>query len=156
MKIFQKVKKANGRRQIYFCGVKVFSYKRKLKIFAGYPNSCCDIRYYDEYIKRGIHFPHLFGIVVARPAIIGDNCWIYQNVTIGAKDRYKGDGKTKENYPTIGENTVIYAGAVIVGGVKIGRNCIIGANSVVLTDMPDNSIIAGMPAKVIKRIDDKK
>lgn len=57
-------------------------------------------------------FPYLFGIVIARPATIGDNCRIYQNVTIGARNYWEGDGKTKENHPSIGENTVIYAGAV--------------------------------------------
>lgn len=155
MRLFQKVKKANGQRCIYLCGLKIFSYKKHTKnnheIFPGYPNSCCDIRYYDEYIKRGIRFPHLTGIIVARPATIGDNVWIYQNVTIGARNRYEGDGKTKENYPTIGENTIIYAGAVIVGPVHIGKNCIIGANSVVIKDIPDNCIAAGAPARVIKQ-----
>ncbi len=130
---------------------KIFNHKNIHKeIFPGYPNSCCDIRYYDDYIKRGIHFPHLFGIVVARPSTIGDNCWIYPNVTIGAKTLDTGDGKTKEHYPTIGENTVIYAGAVIVGSVKIGKNVTIGANSVVINDVPDNAIAVGIPAKVIK------
>lgn len=150
MKIFQKIKKDNGRRQIYFCGVKIFSYKRRNVNFGLlYPNTSCDIYCYDDYLKRGICFPHLCGIVISRAATIGNDCRIYQNVTIGAKNYWEGDGKTKENYPSIGENTVIYAGAVIVGPVKIGKNCVIGANSVVLTDVPDNSIAAGIPAKVI-------
>ena len=133
--------------------MRLFHRKKRLPdIFPGYPNSCCDIRYYDEYIKRGVHFPHLFGIVVARPATIGNNVWIYQNVTIGAKTAQQGDGRTKENYPSIGDNTIIYAGAVIVGHVKIGKNCIIGANSLVINDVPDNSIVGGVPAKIIKTL----
>ena len=150
--IFKKIKTPDGRRLVYFCGIKVFSYKKRhQKIFSGYPNSCCEIRYYDEYINRGVRFPHLFGIVVARPATIGNNVWIYQNVTIGARNNKEGDGKTKENYPEIGDNTIIYAGAVIVGPVKIGKNCIIGANSVVINDVPDNCVVAGIPARIIKK-----
>ena len=55
------------------------------------------------------------------------------------------------NYPKIGDNVIIYAGAVIVGDVEIGANCIIGANSVVTKSIPDNSIAVGAPAKIISR-----
>lgn len=153
MKLFHKEKHPDGSRCIYLCGTKILSYKkiRKPKAFHGYPNSCCDIHCYDDYVKRGVLFPHLLGIVISRAATIGDNCRIYQNVTIGARNYRDGDGKTKENYPSIGKNTVIYAGAVIVGPIKIGKNCVIGANSVVVTDIPDDSIVGGIPAHIIKK-----
>ncbi|GBO83165.1 hypothetical protein [Marinobacter salsuginis] len=55
------------------------------------------------------------------------------------------------NYPTIGAGTVIFAGAVVVGNISIGKNCIIGANSVVLRDVPDNSVCVGAPARVVSQ-----
>ncbi len=152
MKLFRKTEKANGRTRIYFCGIKIWSYKKRNKAFGLYPNTSCDIHDYDDYIKRGICFPHLCGIVISRAATICNNCRIYQNVTIGSRTEKEGDGKTKENYPIIGENTIIYAGAVIVGPIKIGKNCVIGANSVVISDIPDNSIVGGIPARVIKPV----
>lgn len=52
--------------------------------------------------------------------------------------------------PTIGDNVVVYAGAKIIGGVHIGNNVIIGANAVVTKDVPDNCVVAGVPARIIK------
>ncbi|MFQ7342722.1 MAG: serine O-acetyltransferase, partial [Turicibacter sp.] len=86
--------------------------------------------------------PHgLNGIIVAPKSKIGANCAIYQQVTIAEK-----------NYvaPIIGDNCIIGAGAKIVGNVKVGNNVKIGANAVVVKDVPDNVIVAGVPAKIIK------
>ena len=110
-----------------------------------------DIFNIDDLIKRGTKFPHLVGIVISRAAIIGDNCIIYQNVTIGAKSHKQGNRKS-ENYPVLGNNVTVYAGAIIVGNVKIGDNAVIGANSVVITDVPPNAVYAGNPARFIKYI----
>ena len=104
---------------------------------------------YQELIKRGTYFPHPVGIVISSAATIGKNCIIYQNVTIGAKTFEQGDARIRENYPVIGNNVTIYAGAVICGPVKIGDNAVIGANSVVISDVPENSIVVGAPAKII-------
>jgi serine O-acetyltransferase len=62
-------------------------------------------------------------------------------------------GGTSQIYevPVIGDNTVIAPGAKILGPVKIGKNCVIGANAVVLKDVPDNSVAAGIPAKIVKK-----
>ena len=76
---------------------------------------------------------------------IGEKVTIYQGVTIG---------QSKGVYPVIGDNVIIYAGAKIVGDVHIGNNVIIGANSVVVDSVPDNTIVAGIPARVIKTIND--
>ena len=91
--------------------------------------------------------PHPTSIVIGEGVVIGENVTIYQNVTIGG--RVIGDWR-KGNYPTVLGNTVIFAGAVIVGKVQIGRNCVIGANSVVTTDIPDNATAVGAPARVVR------
>ena len=146
MKIFKKIKKSNGRRQIYFCGIKVLSYKRK-KFQLPASLISCQILNYQELIQKGTKFPHLLGIVISRGATIGRNNVIFQNVTIGAKFAPTLD---KKYYPIIGDNCRIYAGAVVIGPIKIGNNAVIGANSVVVKDVPENAIVAGVPAKIIR------
>ncbi|QKG80231.1 heparinase II/III family protein [Tenuifilum thalassicum] len=84
------------------------------------------------------------GIVIHSNSVIGDNCLIGQNVTIG---RNFGDKKV----PVIGNNVYIGAGSVIFGEIFIGDNVIIGSNSVVNKSIPPNTIVAGNPAKVIKK-----
>jgi serine O-acetyltransferase len=84
------------------------------------------------------------GVVINSKAVIGNNVIIHQNVSIG------DNGKSLDA-PVIGDNTKISAGVVIIGGVKVGKNCVIGANAVVTTDIPPNSVAVGIPAKVIKR-----
>ncbi len=77
--------------------------------------------------------PHgLAGIFISHGAHIGKNCCILQNVTIGS---------SKGKAPTIGDNCVIGASAVIIGGVTVGKNCNIGANCTVFKDVPDNTTV---------------
>lgn len=95
-------------------------------------------------IGGGLQFIHYSSIVIAIPAVIGKNCTLFQGVTIG----HVYGGK-REGYPTIGDNVVIFAGAKVIGKVTIGNNVVIGANAVVTKDIPDNSVCAGIPAKVI-------
>ena len=85
---------------------------------------------------QNIEFPHPIGIVIARSVKLGKNCVIYQNVTIGAKKRNLANNR--ENFPTLGDNVIVYAGACIIGGIKIGNNVQIGANAVVTKDIPAN------------------
>jgi serine O-acetyltransferase len=88
-------------------------------------------------------------IIVGYCTRIGNNCDIRQNVTLGGnfnkKDVYGN------NMPILGDNVSLCAGAVIVRPVKIGSNSIIGANSVVTRDVPENSIVSGSPGVVIKK-----
>lgn len=99
-------------------------------------------------IAPSVAFPHPTGIVIGDGVVLEDRVKIFQNVTLGGARI--GDQKAN-NYPHVGESTVIFAGAVIVGKVRIGRNCIIGANAVVLADVPDNATAVGIPARVVRR-----
>lgn len=83
------------------------------------------------------------GIVIHERAVIGDNVTIGTCVTIG--------GTTKKvAVPVIGDNTIISSGAKILGPIEIGKNCVIGANAVVVDSIPDNCLAAGVPAKIVK------
>lgn len=95
-------------------------------------------------IGKGLCFSHYGGVAINSAAIIGDNCLILQGVTIG---EIRKEGKSL--VPSIGNNVVIFAGAKIIGNVKIGNNVIVGANAVVTHDVCDGAVVAGIPAKVI-------
>ena len=89
----------------------------------------------------GLLLPHPNGIVIHPGAIIGPNCLIFQQVTIGTRDGL--------DPPTIGGHVDIGAGAKILGAVKIGNHASIGANAVVLNDVPEGKTAVGIPAKII-------
>ena len=87
--------------------------------------------------------PHgLHGIFISRFAVIGEECWIYQNVTIGEVNR---------KAPVIGNNCLIGAGAILLGDIKIGNHVRIGAGAVVNTDVPDNSTVVAQAVRIIER-----
>ena len=92
-------------------------------------------------LKDGVRFGHALGIVLHHKCVIGENTTIYQHVTIAGS----GGG-----VPTIGRNCVIGTGAFLHGPIKIGNYVKIGANAVVLTDIPDNCTAVGIPAKIVK------
>lgn len=95
-------------------------------------------------IGMGTLIDHGSGVVIGETSIIGDKVTIYQGVTIGAT----GNETEFKRHPTIGDNVVVGSGAKILGPVNIGDNCKIGANSVVLRDMPSNTTAVGIPAKI--------
>lgn len=98
--------------------------------------------FYSADIGLGFKINHGVGTVIGARCKIGNNCTIHQNCTIG--DR-------KGGRPTIGNNVIIYAGAMILGDITIGDNSIIGANSVVTKSCPPYSVLIGSPAKIVKR-----
>lgn len=100
-------------------------------------------------IGRRVFIDHGIGVVVGETAIIEDDVLIYQGVTLGGVSLNKG-----KRHPTIKANSVIGSGAKVLGNITIGKNSKIGANSVVICDVPKNSTAVGVPAKIIKR-DDK-
>ena len=95
-------------------------------------------------IGMGTLIDHGSGVVIGETSIIGDRVTIYQGATIGAT----GNEKEFKRHPTLGNDIIVGSGAKILGPVNIGDNCKIGANSVVLKDMPANSTAVGIPAKI--------
>lgn len=99
-------------------------------------------------IGRGSIFAYgAIGVVVHADAEVGSDCVLGQGITIGAAEGYVTSEVNK--CPVIGDNCYIGAGAKIIGDIKIGDNCQVGASAVVLKDMPANSIVVGIPARVV-------
>ncbi|MFA7022137.1 serine O-acetyltransferase [Aliarcobacter sp.] len=97
-------------------------------------------------IGRRVFIDHAIGVVIGATAIIEDDVLIYQGVTLGGVSLNKG-----KRHPTVKSNVVIGSGAKILGNITIGANSKIGANSVVVVDVPDNSTAIGVPARIIKK-----
>ena len=96
-------------------------------------------------IGRGLMIDHGMGIVIGETAEVGDNCTIYHGVTLGGTGHDKG-----KRHPTIGNNVLIATGAKVLGPFKVGDNSNIGANAVVLQEVPPNSTVVGVKARVVK------
>ena len=94
-------------------------------------------------IGQNLRLPHPIGIVVSEEARIADRVTLYQNVTLGRRTA------SLVGAPTIGDDVVIYAGAVVAGPVSIGSGAVIGANAVVMEDVPPGATAAGNPARII-------
>lgn len=103
------------------------------------------------YFESRPVFPHeLNGIIIAKGSRIGKNARIFHQVTIGNDDI---DGK---NVPTIGDDVRIYPGAKIVGNVHVGNRCIIGANVVIVDDVPDDTLVVVEKPRMIERKSSRK
>lgn len=101
-------------------------------------------------IGKGLFIDHGSGVVIGETAVIGDNCTIYQGVTLGGTGKHTG-----KRHPTLGNNVMVGAGAKVLGPFKVGDNSKIAAGAVVLDEIPENSTAVGIPARVIKRGDQK-
>ena len=99
-------------------------------------------------IGKSFYIGHFGSIIFNANSVIGDNCNISQGVTLGVS----GQGG-KRGAPRLGNNIYVGANAVIAGQIQIGSNVIIAANSLVNTSIPNNSIVMGVPAKVVKKVE---
>ena len=101
-------------------------------------------------IGKGFFIDHGMGVVIGETTLIGDNVTLFQGVTLG------GTGKeTGKRHPTLGSNIVVGTGAKVLGNITIGDNSYIGANAVVINDVPANTTVVGVPGRVTKQ-DGKK
>ena len=103
-------------------------------------------------IGKGLFIDHGMGIVIGETAVIGDDVLLYQGVTLGGTGKEKG-----KRHPTIGNSVVIGGGAKVLGNITIGDNSYVGANAVVVKNVPANSTVVGVPGRIThqegKRID---
>jgi serine O-acetyltransferase len=97
-------------------------------------------------IGQRLFIDHGMGVVIGETAIVGDDVTIYQGVTLGGTGKEKG-----KRHPTVRSRVVIGAGAQILGNITVGENSRVGAASVVIDDVPDNSTIVGVPGHIIFR-----
>ena len=88
---------------------------------------------------------HGMGIVIGETAEVGDDCLLYQGVTLGGTGKDKG-----KRHPTLGNNVLVGSGAKVLGPFKVGDNCRIAAGAVVLREVPPNSTAVGVPAQVVR------
>jgi len=86
------------------------------------------------------------GVVIGETSILGDNITLYQGVTLGGTGKEKG-----KRHPTLGNNVVVGTGGKILGNITIGDNSYIGANAVVIKDVPPNSTVVGVPGRITKQ-----
>ncbi|MDD4807113.1 MAG: serine O-acetyltransferase, partial [Oscillospiraceae bacterium] len=96
-------------------------------------------------IGKGLFIDHGMGVVIGETTEIGDNCTLYQGVTLGGTGKDKG-----KRHPTLGNNVLVGTGAKILGPMKIGDNARIAAGAVVLEEVPANATAVGVPARVVR------
>lgn len=101
-------------------------------------------------IGKGLFIDHGSGVVIGETTEIGDNCTLYQGVTLGGTGKHVG-----KRHPTLGDNVMVGTGAKVLGPFKVGDNTKIAANAVVLEEIPENCTAVGIPARVVRRNNQK-
>ena len=100
-------------------------------------------------IGNRVFIDHGMGVVIGETAVIGNNCLLYQGVTLGGTGKEGG-----KRHPSLGCNVTLGAGAKILGNINIGSNARVGAGAVVLKDVPANSTVVGIPARIVSQRDE--
>ena len=146
--VFEAIVLYPGFHSIFFHRIAHFLYKNKLfflaRLISQIARHITGIEIHPgAKIGRKLFIDHGMGIVIGETCTIGNNCTIYHNSTLGGtgKDKYK-------RHPDLGDNVMVGAGSKILGPIKIGNNVKIGANSVVLKNIPSNTTVVGIPAKI--------
>jgi serine O-acetyltransferase len=96
-------------------------------------------------IGRGLFIDHGMGVVIGETAVIGDDVTLFQGVTLGGTGKERG-----KRHPTVGHRVVIGAGAKVLGNITIGDDSLIGANAVVIRDVPTHSTVVGVPGRITR------
>lgn len=99
-------------------------------------------------IGRGLFIDHGMGVVIGETAVIGNNVTLFQGVTLGGTGKERG-----KRHPTIEDNVVIGTGAKVLGSITVGHDAMIGANAVVVRDVPPESTVVGVPGRIAKTRD---
>ena len=101
-------------------------------------------------IGSGMFIDHGMGVVIGETTEVGDNVTLFQGVTLGGTGKQRG-----KRHPTLGSHVVVGAGVKVLGPIKIGDFVKIGANSVVLQDVPDHSTVVGIPGRIVRIKDER-
>lgn len=141
----------SGFHALVFHKVSHFLYKCKLKSLARWNSQAARFWTGIEIhpgatIGDGLFIDHGMGVVIGETAVIGDNCTIYHNVTLGGRGHAIGERR----HPIIGDNVLVGAGAKLLGPITVGNDANIGANAVILHDVPDRATVVGVPGKIVK------
>ena len=96
-------------------------------------------------IGRGLFIDHGMGVVIGETAVIGKNVTLFQGVTLGGTGKERG-----KRHPTIGDHVVVGTGAKVLGNITVGASSMIGANAVVIRDVPEHSTVVGVPGRIAK------
>lgn len=99
-------------------------------------------------IGRGLFIDHGTGVVIGETAVIGEHVTLFQGVTLGGTGKERG-----KRHPTLGDNVVVGAGAKILGNITIGSETMVGANAVVIRDVPQHSTVVGVPGRITRTRD---
>ena len=147
--LYNGLKAVRSHRRANWC------YRHNLKFLARWISQRCVRRTNIEIhpaarIGRRFFIDHGTGVVIGETAEVGDNCTLYQGVTLGGTGKDKG-----KRHPTLGNNVMVGCGAKVLGPFKIGNNVKIAANAVVLEEIPDDCTAVGVPAR-IARVGGKK
>lgn len=143
----------------------VFRYLKSLRKYEYYYNVGSVLKYWYRFYNRrlglkynlaipinavdyGLYIPHIEGGIVLNVKSIGKNCKINSGVVVGSNH-------SNDEIATIGDNVYLTVGCKVIGDIKIGNNVIVAPNSVVIKDVPDNCVVSGVPAIIIKK-DGKK
>jgi len=139
-----------GMHAVWMYRITHFLWKIKLKFIAKFISSLTRVFTGVEIhpaatIGKNFFIDHGNGVVIGETAEIGNNVLIYHQVTLGGT----GNDNSERRHPSICDNVMIAAGAKILGGIHIGTNAKVGANAVVLKDVPANATAVGIPARII-------
>ncbi len=132
---FHRIAHALYKRKFYFLARAVSQFSRFLTGIEIHPGAKIGSRFFID---------HGMGVVIGETCEIGDNVTVFQGVTLGGTGKEKG-----KRHPTIMDNALIATGAKVLGSITIGENSKIGAGSVVLKDVPPNSTVVGVPGTVV-------
>ena len=149
--IFHVIFLYQGFHILIFHRIAHFFYKIKLKFIARMISQIA--RFFTgieihpgAIIGKRLFIDHGMGVVIGETAVIGDNCVMYHGVTLGGTGKDKG-----KRHPSLGNNVIVGSGAKLLGPIIIEDNVKIGANAVVLKNVPSNNTVVGIPGKILEK-----
>jgi len=141
----------SGLHAVWFHRINHWLWNRKLFLTARFLSQVARLLTSTEIhpgaqLGRRLFIDHALGVVIGETSVVGDDVTLYQGVTLGGTGKEHG-----KRHPTLLDNVVVGSGAKILGNITIGSNCRIGAGSVVLRSVPDDSTVVGVPGHIILR-----